>query len=263
MRTRYPRRRLAAAAVSVALGTAALSLAGASGAAAAPEDRSGLLGSALATLDDTLGDTVNVLPPVLGDLFGDLSGGAAPRSGDEGGSKPRAKGLLGDTTAALKDTTAELPLLGPALSGTVDELGESVPVLDPAPVTTEAKPPATKGAVRPERPVQGAETVRGPGVTWTMPMMTDPAAVAPVAGENDAPGGDNSGSFVPILDKVLSVLPSTAVGAAQLGVGAATVALIVLGGIAITGAAGAASVVGRRDLAGTTAGAGTLGGMLR
>ena len=59
----------------------------------------------------------------------------------------------------------------------------------------------------------------------------------------------NGPSRIPhIIREVGSLLPSNAAEAAAAGAGAATVALIVLGGIAVTGAAGAASTAGRRGL---------------
>jgi hypothetical protein len=153
------------------------------------------------------------------------------------------KPLLERTVDNLTGTTKELPVLGGVVGGLTDGLGLSEP-------TQTASHPSTPTTAVPSTPTKGTGKHRrvvdsvAPGSTWTAPMVTTPQ-VSPVTREDD----HGSPSKIPhIIRQVGSLLPSSAAEAAAAGAGAATVALIVLGGIAVTGAAGAASTAGRRGL---------------
>jgi hypothetical protein len=158
----------------------------------------------------------------------------------------KKKPLLDRTVDNLTGTTKELPLLGGVVGGLTDGLGLSEP-------TSTGSHPSKPPTAVPSKPATGPAKGGGkhhrvdsiaPGSTWTSPMVSEPV-VAPVTRDADKGGP----SRIPqIIRQVGGLLPSNAAEAAAAGAGAATVALIVLGGIAVTGAAGAASTAGRRGL---------------
>ena len=197
----------------------------------------------------------SVVPPLslpqvgllLNNLLGTVDGlvgtqlGAATPTTEANKKKP----VLERTVDNLTGTTKELPLLGGVVGGLTDGLGLSEPT------QTSSHPTKPTTAV----PSKSATDTKGggkhhrvdsvaPGSTWTAPMVEQPA-VSPVMREDDKGGPSRIPS---IIRQVGGLLPSNAAEAAAAGAGAATVALIVLGGIAVTGAAGAASTAGRRGL---------------
>ena len=200
-----------------------------------------------------------VVPPLslpqvgllLNNLLGTVDGlvgtqlGAATPTTEANKNKP----LLERTVDNLTGTTKELPLLGGVVGGLTDGLGLSEPTKTSShptkpPTAVPSKPatdtPAKSGGGKHHR----VDSV-APGSTWTAPMVEQPPAVSPVTRPEDKGGP----SRIPqIIRSVGGLLPSNAAEAAAAGAGAATVALIVLGGIAVTGAAGAASTAGRRGL---------------
>lgn len=153
------------------------------------------------------------------------------------------KPLLERTVDNLTGTTKELPLLGGVVGGVTDTLGVS----EPTKVDSKPSAPQTATPVKPtKKPTKHhrVESVATPGSTWTSPMVEAPA-VSPVVREEKP----SSPSKIPgFISDITKIIPTNAAEAAAAGAGAATVALIVLGGIAVTGAAGAASHAGRRGL---------------
>ncbi|WP_019877248.1 hypothetical protein [Sporichthya polymorpha] len=184
----------------------------------------------------------NLLGTVDG-LLGDSLGIRTPEEVAANADKP----LLGKTVDNLTKTTKELPLLGGAVGGLTDGLGLSEPA------KTGSKPqPAPQTVLPPKKPVKKptetdrVDSIADPGSTWTAPMEQTPVAPAPVVREPEKkpePGG-----LPGLVNDIRGIFPSNAAEAAAAGAGAATIALIVLGGIAVTGAAGAASTAGRRGL---------------
>ncbi|GAA0622900.1 hypothetical protein GCM10009547_27370 [Sporichthya brevicatena] len=182
----------------------------------------------------------NLLGTVDG-LLGDSLGIRTPEEIAANADKP----LLGKTVDNLTKTTKELPLLGGAVGGLTDGLGLSEPA------KVDSKPqPAPQTVVPPKKPVKKptktdrVDSIADPGSTWTAPMEQTPVAPAPVVREPEKKPGGLPG----LVNDIRNIFPSNAAEAAAAGAGAATIALIVLGGIAVTGAAGAASTAGRRGL---------------
>jgi hypothetical protein len=150
----------------------------------------------------------------------------------------------GDESLSLAKVVRGLPLLGPALGGVVDSLpllgsgapaagstGSGSPPADPAPATSNGHHKGTKVATR-------------TGSTWTAPKP-------PGLLDTSAGGGSHHhgvGDATATVRNVASLLPQSTAGKA--GLGAAALALIVLGGVAVTGAAGAAGAAGRREYIG-------------
>lgn len=177
------------------------------------------------------------------------SGGGGSAARPAGGSDPTS--LTASEGTGLAGTVEKLPLLGPILAPAVADLGlgeieKSAPAAPsvakpekfaPAPVKDNGKAerattPVTKGQRSPA------------GSTWTAPRN---------AGTVENPSGGSGigavgGAAADVVRSVSAVLPETAAGKA--GMGAAAVALIVLGGVAVAGAAGAAGAAGRRGLVG-------------
>jgi hypothetical protein len=217
--------------------------------------------SALGTGAASAASTPNPAPPIapqvtvpplslpqVGLLLHNLLGTVDGLIGDQLGVRTQAeiestkdKPVLARTVDNLTKTTKALPLLGGAVGGVTDDLGLSEPAQTVSHPTvpqtvTPAKPAKTGGK---HRRVEQAASV---GSTWTMPMEQAPVA-QPVVPTTEKP---SRGPLGGLADDIRAIFPSNAAEAA--GAGAATVALIVLGGIAITGAAGAASAAGRRSL---------------
>ena len=184
-----------------------------------------LLHNLLGTVDGLLGDQLGVRT-------------SAEIAADK--NKP----LLGKTVDNLTKTTKSLPVLGGVVGGLTDGLGLS----EPTKVASRPSPPQT---ATPSTPAKGTgkhhrvDSIAPAGVTWTAPMVATPT-LDPAARTNDQPS--SPGRISNLIHDVTSILPSSAAEAAAAGAGAATIALIVLGGIAVTGAAGAASTAGRRGL---------------
>lgn len=165
--------------------------------------------------------------------------------------KPQLLGGVAD--GGLEGTVKKLPLLGGLLGGVVDGLGLGS-ADEPAPAAKPAAP--AKPAVVPVKGSGKAESSNRPsmgpqmspvGSTWTAPRNAGTVEPAGPKGM-DGVGRGVAGTAVDIVRSLSSALPDTAAGKA--GVGAAAVALIVLGGVAVAGAAGAAGAAGRRQLVG-------------
>jgi hypothetical protein len=207
--------------------------------------------STAATQGDLLG-----LNALVGGVTAALTGSQATSGGDDSATRPAGKSI--STTAAVTEgtglagTVEKLPLVGPLLGSVVADLGlgeteKPAPVVAPQPAKP-AKPavapaPAkdkgtTDRAVTPVRKPQMSPT----GSTWTAPRVgtVDEPASSPLGGVAE--------SAADVVRSVSALLPETTAGKA--GVGAAAVALIVLGGVAVAGAAGAAGAAGRRGLVG-------------
>lgn len=181
----------------------------------------------------------NLLGTVDG-LLGDQLGVRTAAQIDADKDQP----VLAKTVDNLTKTTKELPLLGGVVGGLTDDLGLSEPVeVTQAPAVVPPQP------AKPAKPAKDAGTtnrvdqIAPVGSTWTMPMEQAPAAAPVVSSTSKSPGG-----LAGLANDIRGIFPSNAAEAAAAGAGAATIALIVLGGIAITGAAGAASTAGRRGL---------------
>ncbi|HUR73306.1 MAG TPA: hypothetical protein VMZ00_03475 [Sporichthya sp.] len=172
-------------------------------------------------------------------LVGDQLGVRTPAEIAANKDKP----LLAKTVDNLTKTTKELPLVGGTVGKLTDDLGlsEPTPVVKAPPVV--APPKRQRPASDPGK-AHRVDQVAPVGSTWTMPMVQAPAAPA-VAPSTAKPSHSPLGG---LAHDIRGMFPSNAAEAAAAGAGAATVALIVLGGIAITGAAGAASTAGRRGL---------------
>lgn len=229
----------------VVVATAAVSLTGAGASSAATEapaapvasqTQTGLLGGLVGTLNGVLGtDLLNL----------EKQGVAAPADQD--------KALLGPVVGGLTDTLKGLPVLGETVGDVTDTVGLSEAKQDAA-APAPAKPQAP--AVKPNKDKidkAARNTQSSPmGSTWTAPMTVSvPVAPAVAATEN------KPNPIVVVARDIASIFPSNASEVAAAGAGAATIALIVLGGIACTGAAGAASAAGRRGLI-----SGSVGGSL-
>jgi hypothetical protein len=141
--------------------------------------------------------------------------------------------------SALGTTLTDLPVLGPVVTPVV----KALPILNsptpakhtaPAAATTPTPDTAKRTTVQPAAPT---------GSTWTAPRTatTDPAPVIP-------PSHGSGIDPAQIVPKLMSLLPTAAASKAE--VGAAAVALIILGGVAVAGAAGAAGAAGRRQFIG-------------
>lgn len=203
--------------------------------------------SSQAAQDDLLG-----LNRLVGGVTAALTGPQeeASAAGQTQSAAPAAR-----TDEGLSGTVEELPLLGPVLAPVVEELpllgssdAPAAPAI-PAPVA-RANPAPTKPAPlenagkadSAQRPISRPE-MSPVGSTWTAPRN-----VGTSREPSPASGGGVSGAAADVVRSVSALLPESATGKA--GVGAAAVALIVLGGVAVAGAAGAAGAAGRRQLVG-------------
>ncbi|MBA3743874.1 hypothetical protein [Sporichthya sp.] len=186
----------------------------------------------LAQINSLLHNLLGTVDGLLGDSLGVRTEQEIAADAD--------KPVLGKTVDNLTKTTKELPLLGGVVGGLTDTLGLSEPThVSEAPTVPAPAQPAKGGGK-----VDRVDSIAPVGSTWTMPMEQAPAA-QPVVESTEKPSPGGLGG---LISDVKSIFPSNAAEAAAVGAGAATVALIVLGGIAITGAAGAASAAGRRGL---------------
>jgi hypothetical protein len=186
------------------------------------------LGPLLSGLTDGLTDVTSGLTDTLG-----LKKTTAPVGAD-----------AVDESSGLVKVVRDLPLLGPALGGVVDSLpllGSGAPA---AGSTGSGSSPAKPATATSNGHHHGTKTVSRTGSTWTAPM--------PPALQDSGSGGSSHhssiGGAAATVRNVASMLPEGA--AAKAGLGAAALALIVLGGVAVTGAAGAAGAAGRREFIG-------------
>jgi hypothetical protein len=189
------------------------------------------LGPLLSGLTDGLTDVTGGLTDTLG-----LQKTTAPVAAD-----------AGDESSGLAKVIRDLPLLGPALGGVVDSLpllGSGAPA---AGSTGSGSPPAKPAPATSNGHHTSTDTTKASrtGSTWTAPMP-------PGLMDTSVSGGSSHHSAVgdasATVQRVASLLPESAAGKA--GLGAAALALIVLGGVAVTGAAGAAGAAGRREFIG-------------
>lgn len=218
------------------------SAAGAASASAASDSqapKNDLLGlnALVSGVTDTLTKTPEGEPALLGGVT------AAP-TGSQQGAATRPAAV--HTDESLSGTVKKLPLLGGLLGGVVDGLGlgsadEPAPAAPATPVKPAAPVKNSGKAESSNKPSMGPQ-MSPVGSTWTAPRNA--GTVEPAGG----PGRGVAGTAVDVVRSLSSVLPETAAGKA--GVGAAAVALIVLGGVAVAGAAGAAGAAGRRQLVG-------------
>ena len=228
---------VATAAVS-ALGTGAASAATDPASTSTSTQTSQVPPLSVAQVGSLLDGLLGTVDGLLGDQLGVRTAAEIEADKDEP--------VLSKTVDNLTKTTKELPLLGGAVGGLTDSLGLSEPTraAEVPTAPTPAKP--TKPAVVKPEPgkIDRADSIAVPGSTWTAPMEQMPAT-APVVRTEEKPSPSGLPGF---FENVKSIFPSNAAEAAAAGAGAATIALIVLGGIAVTGAAGAASTAGRRGL---------------
>jgi hypothetical protein len=217
----------------------------ASAASTAPTTNGGLLG---------LGTLVNGLTTGVSNTLSDALAPAAatthssPATAQQSTSTPAqssdssSKSSGADTVTAsaaplsLGSVLESLPVLGPVVTPLVEDLpilgGKATPAVSPSTPTSTAPVSATVHSVTtPQADPRGS--------TWT---YSTPAKTTPVV---PAPGSDDPNPVSPILHGFINNLTS---GKAE--VGAAAVALIILGGVAVAGAAGAAGAAGRRQFVG-------------
>jgi hypothetical protein len=178
----------------------------------------------------------------LGQLLGGLTDGLTDTLGL--GATAPVGADAGDESPSLAKIISGLPLLGPTLGGVVDSLpllGSGAPAAGP---TGSGSPPAKPGPATSSGHHSSTSTVTRNGSTWTAPKppgLMDTSS----SGGSSHHGMDGAAATV---RNVASLLPQTTAGKA--GLGAAALALIVLGGVAVTGAAGAAGAAGRREFIG-------------
>jgi hypothetical protein len=187
------------------------------------------LGPLLSGLTDGLTDVTGGLTGTLG-----LKKTTAPVGAD-----------AGDESSGLVKVVRGLPLLGPALGGVVDSLpllGSGAPT---AGSTGSGSSPAKPATTTSNGHHTGTTTVSRTGSTWTAPM---PPGLMDTSGSSDSSHHSGLENAAARVQNMASLLPQSAAGKA--GLGAAALALIVLGGVAVTGAAGAAGAAGRREFIG-------------
>ncbi|HEX3610258.1 MAG TPA: hypothetical protein VHU88_01085, partial [Sporichthyaceae bacterium] len=139
---------------------------------------------------------------------------------------------------SLGSVLESLPVLGPVVTPLVEDLpilgGKATPAVSPSTPTSTAPTPTAPATVHMTTP-----QVAVPGSTWTKRSTpSDPGTISP--SHNNDPGDQpslNPFTYVPHIS-------------AKAEVGAAAVALIILGGVAVAGAAGAAGAAGRRQFVG-------------
>jgi hypothetical protein len=218
----------------------------ASAASTAPTTNGGLLG--LGTLVSGLTTGVsNTLSDALAPTVATTH--SSPATAQQSASTPAqpsdssSKSSGADTVTAsaaplsLGSVLESLPVLGPVVTPLVEDLpilgGKATPAISPSTPTSTAPVSATVHSVTtPQADPKGS--------TWT---YSTPAKTTPVVPSPGGGGDPNPGS--PILHGLINSLAS---GKAE--VGAAAVALIILGGVAVAGAAGAAGAAGRRQFVG-------------
>ncbi len=157
-------------------------------------------------------------------------------------------------STSLAGTISKLPLLGSILAPVVAELPLLGDTDKPAPAVVAPAKPSKPAPAAPVKNAGKAESVQKPviskpemspvGSTWTAPRNAG-TVNEPTGGSG---GGGVTGAAADVVRSVSALLPETAAGKA--GMGAAALALIVLGGVAVAGAAGAAGAAGRRSLIG-------------
>jgi hypothetical protein len=217
----------------------------ASAASTAPTNNGGLLG--LGTLVDGLTTGVsNTLSDALAPATATTH--ASPATAQQSTSTPAqssdssSKSSGADTVTAsaaplsLGSVLESLPVLGPVVTPLVEDLpilgGKATPAVSPSPPTSTAPVSAIVHMSTPQ--------AAAPGSTWTRSTPSVPAAIPPSKYNDNRgglPGALNPSHYLPSLS-----------GKAE--VGAAAVALIILGGVAVAGAAGAAGAAGRRQFVG-------------
>jgi hypothetical protein len=147
----------------------------------------------------------------------------------------------------LGSTLSGLPVLGPVITPVITPVVKALPLLgSPAPAKPATVPTTPKTTPDTSERTATVQPAAPSGSTWTAPrtMTVDPAPVAQHSDHSDPVA--NAGQA--IKSALSHVLPATAAGKAELG--AAAVALIILGGVAVAGAAGAAGAAGRRQFIG-------------
>jgi hypothetical protein len=160
------------------------------------------------------------------------------------GTTAPAPADAGDESPSLAKIVSGLPLLGPTLGGVVDSLpllGSGAPA---AGSTGSGSPPGKPGATSSGHH-DSTRTVARTGSTWTAPK---PPGLMNVPSSDGSSHHSEMGGAAAAVRNVASLLPQSTAGKA--GLGAAAMALIVLGGVAVTGAAGAAGAAGRREFIG-------------
>ena len=238
----------------VCAATAACGAIGAVPASAASTDSEGLLG-----LNHLVNGLTNTLAPALGaqpTTGATVQSHVVPASGGGSGTAQASTGASSsDTTItasaapkSLGSVLEGLPILGPV----VTPLVEDVPILggksSSAPTSsdpTSSNPTSTgssPGIMHLTTPQDSAK-----GSTWTYSNTATGAAPVVKAPGNTSDNG-NGYPGLPSLPDPSKIFP--ALVAAKAEVGAAAVALIILGGVAVAGAAGAAGAAGRRQFVG-------------
>jgi hypothetical protein len=220
----------------------------ASAASTAPTTNGGLLG--LGTLVSGLTTGVsNTLSDALAPTVATTH--SSPATAQQSASTPAqpsdssSKSSGADTVTAsaaplsLGSVLESLPVLGPVVTPLVEDLpilgGKATPAISPSTPTSTSTAPVSAIVHSATTPQAGAL-----GSTWT---RSTPADTAPVVQPHTS--GSNDSPITRLPGDILSGLKS---GKAE--VGAAAVALIILGGVAVAGAAGAAGAAGRRQFVG-------------
>jgi hypothetical protein len=160
------------------------------------------------------------------------------------GTTAPAPADAGDESPSLAQIVSGLPVLGPTLGGVVDSLpllGSGAPA---AGSTGSGSSPGKPGATSSGHH-KSTGTVARNGSTWTAPK---PPGLLNTPSTDDSSHSSGGGGASAAVRNVASLLPQSTAGKA--GLGAAALALIVLGGVAVTGAAGAAGAAGRREFIG-------------
>jgi len=195
------------------------------------------------------GDLLNLAPLVSGltESLADVTGGLTDTLGLQKTTAPVGADAV-DESSGLVKVVRDLPLLGPALGGVVDSLpllGSGAPA---AGSTGSGSSPAVPAPATSNGHHKGTKTVSRTGSTWTAPTPPGLMNTASGSGSTSHHHGVGVGDAAAAVRNVASLLPESAAGKA--GLGAAALALIVLGGVAVTGAAGAAGAAGRREYIG-------------
>ncbi|HEX3827885.1 MAG TPA: hypothetical protein VHV82_11500 [Sporichthyaceae bacterium] len=150
-----------------------------------------------------------------------------------------------NSSPTLGSTLESLPVLGPVVTPLVKALPLLTAQAPTKSSSTPAKPLTTGGGTTTHRTTTAQPTDMGS--TWTAPRIVtpDPAPVITPSQISSDPGDSPAQQ---VQNMVKNLLPTTAAGKAELG--AAAIALIILGGVAVAGAAGAAGATGRRQFVG-------------
>jgi hypothetical protein len=150
-----------------------------------------------------------------------------------------------NSSPTLGSTLESLPVLGPVVTPLVKALPLLTAQAPTKSSSTPARVPTTSGTSTMQR-AMSTKPASQTGSTWTAPRIVTPDPAPPVT--NSDPGGGGGISLPSLPGGLKSFLPNTAAGKAELG--AAAIALIILGGVAVAGAAGAAGATGRRQFVG-------------